>query len=32
MDGGQVVETGDPRDVIANPRHRRTQDFLSKVL
>ncbi len=32
MDGGQVVETGDPREVIANPQHRRTQDFLSKVL
>ncbi|MEO7124989.1 MAG: amino acid ABC transporter ATP-binding protein [Nakamurella sp.] len=32
MDAGQVVETGIPRDVIANPQHRRTQDFLSKVL
>jgi polar amino acid transport system ATP-binding protein len=32
MDGGHVIETGDPREVIANPRHQRTQDFLSKVL
>lgn len=32
MDAGLVVETGDPREVIANPQHRRTQDFLSKVL
>ena len=32
MDGGQVVESGAPRDVITNPQHRRTQDFLSKVL
>ncbi|MEV4256961.1 amino acid ABC transporter ATP-binding protein [Spirillospora sp. NPDC049652] len=32
MDGGVVVEQGRPRDVIENPRHPRTQDFLSKVL
>jgi len=32
MDGGQVVESGNPRDVIAHPQHRRTKDFLSKVL
>ncbi len=32
MDAGQVVETGAPRDVIARPQHRRTRDFLSKVL
>ena len=32
MDGGVVVEQGDPRQVIGNPRHRRTQEFLSKVL
>jgi polar amino acid transport system ATP-binding protein len=32
MDGGHVIETGDPREVIAHPRHQRTQDFLSKVL
>ena len=32
MDAGLVVETGDPRQGIANPQHRRTQDFLSKVL
>ncbi len=32
MDGGVVVEEGAPREVLANPRHPRTQDFLSKVL
>jgi polar amino acid transport system ATP-binding protein len=32
MDGGVVVESGDPRQVIANPQHERTQSFLSKVL
>ncbi len=32
MDGGVIVEEGDPREVLANPRHERTQSFLSKVL
>jgi polar amino acid transport system ATP-binding protein len=32
MDDGAVVEKGVPRDVLANPQHRRTQDFLSRVL
>ncbi|WP_426243505.1 amino acid ABC transporter ATP-binding protein [Nocardioides sp. LHG3406-4] len=32
MDGGVIVEEGDPREVLANPQHRRTQSFLSKVL
>jgi polar amino acid transport system ATP-binding protein len=32
MDAGQVVETGAPREVLANPKHERTQAFLSKVL
>ncbi len=32
MDGGVVVETGDPRAVLARPRHERTRAFLSKVL
>jgi polar amino acid transport system ATP-binding protein len=32
MDGGVVVESGDPREVLANPQHQRTQAFLSKVL
>lgn len=31
MDGGVVVEEGDPRDVIANPQHARTKAFLSRV-
>ncbi|PKH37132.1 polar amino acid transport system ATP-binding protein [Nocardioides alpinus] len=32
MDDGVIVEEGDPREVLANPRHERTQLFLSKVL
>ncbi len=32
MDGGVVVESGHPRDIIANPQHERTKAFLSKVL
>ena len=32
MDGGVVVEAGDPREVLSNPQHERTQAFLSKVL
>jgi polar amino acid transport system ATP-binding protein len=32
MDGGVVVESGDPRSVLSAPQHRRTQAFLSKVL
>jgi polar amino acid transport system ATP-binding protein len=32
MDGGVVVEAGDPREVLTSPRHERTQSFLSKVL
>ncbi|MFI6574352.1 amino acid ABC transporter ATP-binding protein [Nocardiopsis sp. NPDC050513] len=32
MDEGVVVESGSPKDVLASPRHERTQAFLSKVL
>jgi polar amino acid transport system ATP-binding protein len=32
MDGGMIVEAGDPREVLANPQHERTRLFLSKVL
>ncbi|MER6186397.1 amino acid ABC transporter ATP-binding protein [Streptomyces sp. NPDC001652] len=32
MDNGVVVESGNPRDVLTNPQHERTQAFLSKVL
>ena len=32
MDEGVIVESGDPREVLANPRHERTKLFLSKVL
>ncbi len=32
MDGGVVVESGPPREVIAHPQHERTKAFLSRVL
>lgn len=32
MDGGVVVESGPPREVLSNPKHERTKAFLSKVL
>jgi len=32
MDEGVVVETGNPREVFANPKEERTRAFLSKVL
>jgi polar amino acid transport system ATP-binding protein len=32
MDGGVVVEAGDPRSVLTDPQHERTRAFLSKVL
>jgi polar amino acid transport system permease protein len=32
MDSGVVVESGVPREVLANPQHQRTQAFFSKVL
>ncbi|MFN2562537.1 MAG: amino acid ABC transporter ATP-binding protein [Jatrophihabitans sp.] len=32
MDAGVVVEEGDPREVLSNPKHERTKSFLSKVL
>jgi polar amino acid transport system ATP-binding protein len=32
MDGGVVVESGHPRDVLTDPQHERTKSFLSKVL
>ena len=32
MDGGVIVESGPPREVLSNPKHERTQAFLSKVM
>ncbi len=31
MDGGVVVEVGPPGEVLVNPQHQRTKDFLSRV-
>ncbi|MDR6436562.1 polar amino acid transport system ATP-binding protein [Paenarthrobacter nicotinovorans] len=32
MDGGVVVESGNPRELISNPQQERTKSFFSKVL
>lgn len=32
MDGGLVVEQGPPSEIFNNPKEKRTQDFLSKIL
>ncbi|HET8969552.1 MAG TPA: amino acid ABC transporter ATP-binding protein [Candidatus Nanopelagicales bacterium] len=32
MDSGVIVESGSPREMLANPQHERTKSFLSKVL
>jgi polar amino acid transport system ATP-binding protein len=32
MDGGIVVESGRPAEILTNPKHERTRTFLSKVL
>ena len=32
MDGGVIVERGEPREVMVNPKHERTKAFLSKVM
>lgn len=32
MDDGVIIESGNPRDVLTNPQHERTQRFLEKVL
>ena len=32
MDDGVIVEEGDPREVLSNPQHERTRNFLSRVL
>jgi polar amino acid transport system ATP-binding protein len=32
MDEGIIMEAGQPREMVANPQHERTRQFLSKVL
>ncbi|MBU3748911.1 MAG: amino acid ABC transporter ATP-binding protein [Mycobacterium sp.] len=32
MDGGVILESGSPREMLSNPRHDRTREFLSKVM
>ena len=32
MDAGQILEEGTPEEIFNNPKEKRTQDFLSKVL
>ena len=32
MEAGRIVESGAPADVLGNPSHTRTREFLAKVL
>jgi polar amino acid transport system ATP-binding protein len=32
LDGGRIIESGAPDDVLTNPRHERARAFLSAVL
>ncbi|GAA3776588.1 amino acid ABC transporter ATP-binding protein [Microbacterium kribbense] len=32
VDDGRILETGNPREMLANPTHPRTQEFLSRIL
>lgn len=32
MDEGQIIEVGKPSDVVTNPQHERTKQFMSKIL
>ena len=32
IDDGIILEQGNPNDLLKNPQHQRTKDFLSKVL
>jgi len=32
MDEGIIMEAGNPREMVVNPQHERTRQFLSKVL
>ncbi|MGE5589799.1 MAG: amino acid ABC transporter ATP-binding protein [Bacillota bacterium] len=32
MDGGAVLEEGEPEQIFAHPRHQRTREFLGKIL
>ncbi len=32
MDGGVIVEEGDPEQIFNQPQSERTQDFLNKIL
>jgi ABC-type polar amino acid transport system ATPase subunit len=32
MDGGRIVETGEPEQIFSNPQHERTRHFLSTII
>lgn len=32
IDGGAIVESGDPREILTNPQHPRTQQFLQRII
>ena len=32
MDGGNILEQGEPKELFANPKEARTKEFFSKIL
>ena len=32
MDGGHIIEEGAPSDVLENPKHERTKQFLQSII
>jgi cystine transport system ATP-binding protein len=32
IDGGAIVESGNPREILTNPQHPRTQQFLKRII
>jgi ABC-type polar amino acid transport system ATPase subunit len=32
MDGGAIIEEGEPTEMFNNPQHERTRDFLSQII
>jgi polar amino acid transport system ATP-binding protein len=32
MEGGEIIEQGPPGEILANPRHQRTKEFIGKIV
>jgi len=32
MDRGEIIETGTPQEILSNPKHPRTKEFMKKIL